>query len=129
MIRTNFATMAVVSTLLGSVWAAGPAHADSIGTAGRILGIEHNDDDSDDYGISNGSVFVDEGGGTVREYRHGGSLCPDRILDVDQQRMLLDAMRSKMTVLPYYKVGNAASRCLVSFSFVAKKSAAADVTK
>lgn len=107
---------------------AGEALADSIGVAGRIVGVEHNDDSSDDYGIAEGSVFVDEAG-TIREYRHGGSLCPGRLLDVDQQRMLVDAMRSKLTVIPYYKLGNGGSRCLVSYSFVAKKSAVGGVTK
>jgi hypothetical protein len=129
MIQSKFAGMAAALILLGVVSIAGLAHADLNGVAGRIIGIEHNDDSSDDFGASTGSVFVDEGGGTITEYRHGGSLCPGRILDSDQQSMLLDAMRSKLTVLPYHKLGNGGARCLVSFSFVAKKSAAAAVTK
>jgi len=60
---------------------------------------------------------------------HSGSLCLARVLDIDQQRMLLDAMRSKLTVLPYYKLGNGGARCLVAFSFVANKSAVPDITK
>lgn len=102
--------------------------ADSIGTPGKIYGLEHNDDSSDEAGLRDGALFIDEGD-VVREYLWGGSLCPGRDLDIDQQRMLLDALRSKIILLPYYKLGNGNSRCLTSFGFTGKKGAIADITK
>jgi hypothetical protein len=106
------------------------AHADSPGTPGPALALIHNDDGSLDYGTWHGTLVVAESADLQRDYRWGGSLCIGaRDLDIDQQRLLLDAMRSKMLILPYYVLGNGNTRCLTSFIIVAKKSAAADVSK
>jgi hypothetical protein len=106
-----------------------PALADFPGTPGKIVGMDHNDDSSDHSGLADGTLFIDEGSGAVRAYRWGGSWCPGRELDVDQQRMILDALRSKLLVLPYYKTGNGNERCLTAFGFTAKKSAIDEVAK
>jgi hypothetical protein len=103
--------------------------ADNIGTPGPMVGFEHNDDSSDEAGLADGSLFIDEGGGTTREYRWGGSLCPGRELDTAQQSMLLEAGRGKWVVLPYYKLGNGGARCLTSFGFAMKKKFAAGISK
>lgn len=97
-----------------------PARADFVGAPGKIAGFLHNDDNSDDYGVYRGLVSIDEGGGTVQPYRWGGTLCAGRDLSIDQQSLLLQALRSKMRVLPYYLNGQAGVRCLVSFGITAK---------
>lgn len=118
----------ILTTLLALAPAVG-ARADSNGTPGPIVGFEHNDDSSDDAGLADGSLFIDEGSGTIREYRWGGSLCPGRELDTAQQGMLLEAARGKWVVLPYYKLGNANTRCLTSFGFAMKKKSVGAITK
>lgn len=117
--------LACVLLLAGSE----PARADSAGTPGKIVGLLHNDDDSDNVGTYTGQLFVDVGGGTIEEYYWGGVICSGRDLDVDQERMLVDAMNGKKKVLPYYQVGQAAVHCLVSYGFAASTKAIPVVAK
>ena len=122
--RFLLATLAAFAATLPTA-----ALADFKGTAGKIVGIEHNDDASDDAAIVTGSLFIEENDGTPGSYRFGGGLCPGRDLSIEQQALLLDALRSKLIVQPYYKVGNGATRCLTSFLLVAKKSYAVTLAK
>jgi len=123
----------IAAPLALSIWmilfAALPAAADFVGSAGKIVGYLHNDNDSDDYGVYRGMVAVDEGGGMVQTYRWGGTLCAGRDLDIDQQSLLLQAIRSKMRILPYFKNGQAGIRCLVSFGMNMKPKYDASLAK
>ncbi|MEW6268484.1 MAG: hypothetical protein AB1689_04210 [Thermodesulfobacteriota bacterium] len=91
------------------------ASADSAGIPGKILGFEHNGDESDDAGLSHGVITVDEGNEATRQYHWGGSFCLERDLDIQQQQLLVTAIAHRMAILPYYKLGNGNTRCLVSF--------------
>ncbi len=123
---TAFSAALVLSTAM-ALWSAS-ARADSNGLPGKLVGFEHNDDSSDDFGLREGRVFVEEEGGTIRGYSWGSSLCPNRTLSTAQLEFLLRAMEAKWVVLPYFKVGNGATRCLVSFGF-ARKGYVDDVSK
>lgn len=127
MTRTIATTLALTAGILTFV--ALPARADLVGDAGKIVGYLHNDNDSDDYGVYRGMVAVDEGGGSVRTYRWGGTLCSGRDLDIDQQALLLQAIRSKMRIMPYFKNGMAGIRCLVSFGLNQKSKYDPSLTK
>ncbi len=105
------------------------ASADTAGTPGPIAAFDHNDDSSDFFGLHAGALYIDEGGGTVRQYRWSGSLCTGRDLDTSQQALLLEAARAKWIVLPYYKTGSGNARCLTSFAFAIKKKFVGAVTK
>lgn len=122
----TIATKTICLTLLGLLLQAGAALADNAGTIGRIVGFQHNDPISSDF-IEEGRIYVDEGGGSLRQYKWGGSWCPNRDLDLDQQSLLLDAMRSKFAVLPYWKTGNGGVRCLIAFVFAPKAATAAQI--
>jgi hypothetical protein len=73
-------------------------------------------------------VFVEENDETIRGYSWGSSLCPNRTLSTAQLEFLLRAMETRWVVLPYYKLGNGNTRCLVSFGF-ARKGYVDDVSK
>jgi hypothetical protein len=106
------------------------ALADVTGTPGRLVGFEHNDDSSSDFGTDSGRVFVEETAATIRAYRFGGSLCPgDADLAFAQQAMLLDGLAAKLVLQPYYKSGNGGVRCLTSFLLVTKKAYAETLAK
>jgi hypothetical protein len=123
------ARLLAITTILVPLLAT-TVRADTAGTPGTALALVHNDDGSNDYGAVNGTLVVSEPGNVLRDYSWGGSLClGDRNLDIDQQRVLLDAIRSRMLILPYFLIGNGNTRCLTSFVLVGKKSAAADVAK
>ena len=106
-----------------------PALADSSGLPGKLIAFEHNDDSSDDFGTREGRAFVEEDDETIRAYSWGGSLCPNRLLTTAQLEFLLRAMEAKWVVLPYFKLGNGSTRCLVSFGLVTKKSYVDEVSK
>jgi hypothetical protein len=124
----NVKRMLSATALLVSL-TGGIAHADLAGNPGRIAGFEHNDDSSDDFGVNTISVYIDEGGGVIQRYYNHGQACAGRILDNDQQLMLIEAMRGKLQVLPYYKPGGANVRCLVAFTFALKPGYVDDVAK
>lgn len=127
---TKLSKAALFTVIAVAAAGAVPALADSIGAPGRIVGIEHNDNDSDDAGTYTGRMFVDVGGGTIEPYYFGGVLCSGRDLTIDQQRVLLDQMHTKKgVVLPYYKVGQAAVHCLVSFGLATSSKTAPLVSK
>lgn len=121
--------LAAGAALLVVAGLSAPASADSSGLPGRLIAFEHNDDSSDDFGTREGRVFVEEEDETIRSYSWGSSLCPNRTLSTQQLEFLLRAMESKWIVLPYFKTGNGATRCLVSFALVTKKSYVDGVSK
>lgn len=116
----------ICSTLLGLLLSASTALADNAGTIGRVAAFQHADPISSEF-IEHGRIYIDEGGGTLRQYKWGGTWCPNRDLDLDQQALLLDAMRSKFSVLPYWRLGNGGARCLTAFAFAPKAAIAAQI--
>lgn len=105
----------------GSVWG-----QDSRGTAGPIVAFGHNDDSSNEGVLRGGSIYIDEGGGVLRRYIWSrfpyGALCVGRFLSDTQQLMLLEALQSRVFVIPFYRTGNASQRCLLSFVFATNES-------
>lgn len=118
MSRTICVRLAVCALVLGAM--TGPVHADEIGLAGPIVGLELNTDDSDVYGSYRGKVFINEGD-LVREYWWQGMVCAGLEPTVDQQEALADAVGKKVLIIPYYQVGGAMTRCLVGFGISTKK--------
>lgn len=104
------------------------AWADLAGNPGKLVAFRHLDNDSDDYGTHRGMLVVDEGGSLLQEYRWGGTLCAGRDLDVDQQKLLVQALASKMRVVPAYKNGQAGVRCVVAFGLTSKSKFDSTVT-
>lgn len=109
--------------------AAAPALAqDNTGTAGKLVSLEHVDNDSDSYSVYRGRIWLDVGGSATDEYRWGGTLCAGRDLDIDQQQLLVTAMAQKKgVVLPFWKNGQAGVRCLVRFYIVPNAKIAAEL--
>lgn len=91
--------------------------ADSNGTAGTIASLTVYESSSDNYALANGVLTVLERGGTKRNYKWGGSICPGRNVSADSIGLLFDALRSKenVEVVPTYKTGNGNERCLTGF--------------
>lgn len=109
----------VVAAACAALTSTPAAAADSTGVAGVIAKLSVYDDSSDTYAMQNGILQVVENGtGTLRNYLWGGSLCPGRELAPDMIQLLADAMHNRPTteIVPTYKVGNGASRCLVGFT-------------
>ncbi|MCY1056082.1 MULTISPECIES: hypothetical protein [Nannocystis] len=96
--------------------------ADSAGAVGAVDTLTVYESSSDDYAMANGLLTVREKSGTKRDYKWGGSLCPGRNVSAGSLAMLFEALRSQQTVevVPSYKTGNGATRCLTGFkvSFV-----------
>lgn len=93
--------------------------ADSIGLVGVVNKLTVYDDSSDNYGAQHGILqVVESGSGTLREYKWGASLCPGRELAPDMIQLLSDAMHNRpaVEIVPSYKTGNGATRCLVGFT-------------
>lgn len=97
--------------------AAGPAYADLIGRPGALVAIQVNKIGSDKYITNSGKIVVEEAGTLeLREYRFGGVLCAGRNLSESDINTLGRAVSSDvMHVAPFYKLGQAGVRCLVSF--------------
>lgn len=107
-----------LSLLAGLMIVSVPAttFADSDGLVGSVDSITVNESSSDDYAMANGVVTVREKSGTKRDYKWGGSLCPGRNLSASSISMLFDALRTQnVEVVPSYKLGNGATRCITSF--------------
>jgi hypothetical protein len=119
-----FALALGVVALLGG---AAPALAqDNTGTPGKLVGLEHVDNDSDSYTTHRGRIWLDIGGGALDQYRWGGTLCAGRDLDIDQQQLLITTMAQKKgVVVPFWKNGQAGVRCLVRFYIVPNSKIAA----
>lgn len=109
-IRTTIA--ATVTALMLALPLA--ASADNTGTPGKLIGLEHNGPKSDAW--VRGAVMVDEGNDVTRTYSWGGSICPEKDLDIDQQQLLATAISHRMSIFPRYKLGSGNMRCLVSFT-------------
>jgi hypothetical protein len=119
-------TLAILAVVAFSMPAT-RAFADLIGVAGPIVGIELNDDTSDEWANYQGKVFIDEGD-TVQEYRWQGTACSGKAMSVTQQEILAGGVGKKVVVIPYYQLGVGGVRCIVSFN-VAGKKAVPDVTR
>ena len=108
-----------LSLLAGMMIVSAPAttFADSAGSIGNVDAVTVYESSSDDYAMANGVLSVREKSGTKRDYKWGGSLCPGRNVSADSIKMLFDALQSTQTIeiVPSYKVGNGATRCLTGF--------------
>lgn len=121
------ARLSLFAALTAAVVLPSTSFADSNGVAGYVAAVTVYESSSDEYGTANGSVSVREGGqatGTLREYKWGGSLCAGKNVGSEDVRLLVDAMRgrSEMQIVPTYKVGNGATRCLTGFKIRAVES-------
>jgi hypothetical protein len=85
---------ASVSALLVAAILALPsaAGADVVGTPGKLVGLRDVNAASDYFPLLHGSVWIDEGKGTVTEYRWGGSVCPGQTLTEDEIASLSRAL-------------------------------------
>jgi len=109
----------VVAAACAALTSIPAAAADSTGVTGVIGKLTVYDDSSDNYGLQWGILqIVENGTGTLRNYLWGGSLCPGRELAPDMIQLLADALHNRpvVEIVPSYKVGNGASRCLVGFT-------------
>jgi hypothetical protein len=114
---------ALVSALVATTLMLPPvAIADSLGTAGKLVGLRDVNAASDDYALIRGSVWVDEGKGAITEYRWGGSVCPGRNLSEDEIANLSRALNdSQLRLIPIYQNGQGNSVCLTHFLLVSKR--------
>jgi hypothetical protein len=116
-----FGTLRVLPVLALAVvtGAAGPAAAaDLTGTAGVVTELVLNGESSEAYGVSHGSVRLQEGDSVAsikREYKWGGTSCAGVLPSEEQKRLLFEAMRAgfSIQVVPSYRMGLAGARCLV----------------
>jgi len=112
----NFVTLAAAVAVVAAMLAPATASADTTGTAGPVIGLELNEDSSDEYLAYRGRIFVSEGGGTVQVYRWGGTACNGITMSDPQVDILGEAINNKAArVIPYWKLGAGGARCLVSF--------------
>lgn len=112
--------LSLCAALTASVALPSTSFADSTGVAGSVTAVTIHESSSDEYGTFNGSVTVREGNdasGTAREYKWGGSLCAGKNVGADDVRLLTEAMRARsdLQIVPSYKIGNGATRCLTGF--------------
>jgi len=108
----------IVSTLIG--WG-GAAHADDIGGVGAPVGLHVHTTSADGDLQYHGRLFVKNSGGTLDEYRRGGTSCGARLLTEAQVAALQGAIDNKrMQIRPRYQVGQGQSRCLVGFELIPK---------
>jgi hypothetical protein len=114
---------AIVSAFVATALMLPPAAiADSLGTAGKLVGLRDVNAVSDNYPLIRGSVWVDEGKGAITEYRWGGSVCPGKDLSEEEIANLSRALNnSKLRIIPIYKNGQGNSVCLTHFLLVAKR--------
>jgi hypothetical protein len=99
-----------------------PARADEEGKDGRIVGLRLNSSSSAAHPSYHGSVTLKlVGSTTLVEYRWGGSSCPAQTLGDREIDVLVTAFvqRNRTKVTPTYIMGEAGTRCLVSFSLAA----------
>lgn len=92
--------------------------ADSNGAIGTVASLTVYESGSDNYGMFNGVLSIREKAtGTRRDYKFGGSICPNRPVSANSLALLFDALRSKenVEIVPSYKLGNGNERCLTGF--------------
>ncbi len=95
----------------------GPAHADDVGAAGRLVQLTINGAGSDDFSTHHGSILVKHAG-KGELYMWGGTACPASKLSDMQIAALESAFhnRNRTLVRPRYKPGDVqGTRCLVGF--------------
>lgn len=115
-----FRKLAITAAAACTALAATPAAAvDSAGVLGVLAQVTVLADSSDTYGMYHGQIqVVETSTATIRTYRWGGSLCPNRDLPPDMVQLLVDSMHNRpvTTIVPAYKLGNGSTRCLVGFT-------------
>ena len=102
---------------------AGAATAqDDVGAVGPIAGLQINSPHGDSYLISHGRMYVATAGGTLDEYRWGGTSCGTRLLTADEVAALHRALdNKKVQIQPFFQTGQGDIKCLVAFMIVPKK--------
>ena len=120
-LRSRFFQVAALSAVL----VPSTTFADSLGALGAVDSVTVYESSSDDYAMQNGVLTVREKTGTKRNYKWGGSFCPNRTLSASSIALLIDALRSNTAVeiVPSYKIGNGSERCLTGFKLDAVDSA------
>jgi hypothetical protein len=109
-------------TLLSVLVIATATRADDVGLVGSIAGLDRNTPSADLYLQYHGRLFVLNSGGTLDEYRWGGTSCGSRVLS-DAEFAALQAAHNnkKMTIQPRSQDGQGDANCLVGFMLVEKK--------
>lgn len=118
---TSRAALAAL-TCLGLLGLPRPAAADEKGQTGRVVRVNVNTQASDKYASFHGSVTVRRSGSSKDDvYYWGGTTCPAQKVSDEQVDLLVQALRSRRTMLtPRYRGGEAGgTRCLVAFELVA----------
>ncbi len=120
-LRSRFTQVAALTAVL----VPSTTFADSLGALGAVDSVTVYESSSDDYAMQNGVLTVREKTGTKRNYKWGGSFCPNRTLSASSIALLIDALRSNTAVeiVPSYKIGNGSERCLTGFKLDAVDSA------
>ncbi len=92
------------------------AYADSDGSKGTVASVTVNESSADDYTAERGNVFIQEASQT-RKYQWGGTACSGKNLSEANIALLVDALRAsdRLEIVPSYKSGAGAARCLVGF--------------
>ena len=104
------------------LFCAGVATADDVGAIGSVAGLQINTTSADTYLQFHGRMYVKNAGGTLDEYRWGGTSCGLRYLSEDQIAALHRALDSKkMQIQPLSQTGQGDAICLVGFTMVPKK--------
>jgi len=101
---------------------AAPASADSQGDSGRVAGMVLNETGSDISTVARGKVVIDSAG-VLQPYFWDGTVCAAHALTESEEALLAGLIgNKKVLITPYWKPGQGALRCLVSFVLGDKKS-------
>jgi hypothetical protein len=99
----------------------GAARADDVGAIGTPVALQVHTDDADGYLQFHGRLFVKNTGGTLDEYRWGGTSCGSRTLTEAQVASLHRGIDNKrMQIQPIHQPGQGQTLCLVGFELVPK---------
>lgn len=92
------------------------AYADVDGSKGTVASVTVNESSADDYTAERGNVILKEGS-QARKYQWGGTACSGKNLSEANIALLVDALRAsdRLEIVPSYKSGAGAARCLVGF--------------
>ncbi len=98
------------------------AVADTVGVAGKLVGIRRVTPASDSATKLRGAVYVDEGGGVITEYVWSGAWCPGKNLTEAEIQILAGFVGDgRVRITPIYRFGQASKLCLVDFVIAHKK--------
>lgn len=100
---------------------AGATRADTPGAIGPVAALQVNTTSADTYLQYHGRVFVKNPGGSLDEYRWGGSSCGTKVLNDAAVAALQGALNNKrVQIQPLHVPGQGSVLCLVGFEMVLK---------